>query len=213
MKDLKELLAKECNHRFSMDTPIMEKFIGSLTEVRLRRGEVLTHYGQLDSNVYIIKSGIIKLTYFDGLKERIFAFGTPGTLSTQMHCYYMHLPSFFQSDACTDVVVMKISKQKFDALIAESEEFARWVLDRALDQLCGLEMRLDRVNGRAYERYVALMRIVPEVVGSVSAKSIASYLGITPAYLSQLKKKYAIRIQKNEGKINPVTSHSVKSSQ
>lgn len=212
MKELKELLAKECNHRFSMDTPIMEKFIDSLSEVRLRRGEVLTRCGQLDSNIYVIRSGIIKLTYFDGLKERIFAFGTPGSLLGQMHCYYMHLPSFFQSDACTEAVVMKISKQKFDALISESEEFARWVLDRALDQLCGLEMRLDRVNGRAYERYVSLANIVPEVVGSVSSKSIASYLGITPAYLSQLKKKYALRVTKNEGEISPVTSHTVKSS-
>ena len=107
---------------------------------------------------------------------------------------------------------MKIPKQKFDALISESEEFARWVPDRALDQLCGLEMRLDRVDGRAYERYVSLVNIVPEVVGSVSSKSIASYLGITPAYLSQLKKRYAIRVAKNEGKISPVTSHTVKSS-
>lgn len=125
VEDLKEILAKECNYRFSMDTPIMEKFLNSLTEIRLRRGEVLTGYGQLDTNVYVVKSGIIRLTYFDGLKEKTFAFGTPGTLSTQMHCYYMHVPSFFQSDACTETVVMKTSKQKFDALVAESDEFAR----------------------------------------------------------------------------------------
>lgn len=64
----------------------MEKFIDSLSEVRLRRGEVLTRCDQLDSNIYVIRSGIIKLTYFDGLKERIFAFGTPGSLLAQMHC-------------------------------------------------------------------------------------------------------------------------------
>lgn len=38
MDDLKELLAKECNCRFSMDSPDMEKFIASLTEVHLHSG-------------------------------------------------------------------------------------------------------------------------------------------------------------------------------
>lgn len=193
-----------------MNTPVMEKFVNSLTEVRLRRGEILTLSGQLDTNVYIVKSGIIRLSYFDGMKEKTFAFGTPGTLSTQMHCYYMRLPSFFQTDACTDVVMMKISKQEFDALIAESAEFTRWVLDRALDQLCGLEMKLDRVNGMASERYMAMAKVMPEVVGSVSAKLIASYLGVTPAYLSQLKKRCLIKVEKTKGEINPFASHSVK---
>lgn len=210
MDDLKEILAKECNYRFRMDTPVMEKFIASLEEVHLKRGEVLTHYGQLDTNVYVVKSGIIKLSYFEGDTERVFAFGMPGSLSAQMHCYYRRLPSFFQSDACTDAVVMRIPKQRFDAFIEESEEFARWVLDRALDQLCGLEMRLERVNGQAYERYVSIVQLMPQVVGSVPAKVMASYLGVTPAYLSQLKKKYAIEVKKNKRDIDPFSSFSVK---
>ena len=209
MDDLKEILAKECSYRFSMDTPAMEKFMASLEEVHLKRGEVLTRYGQLDANVYVIKNGIIKLSYFEGETERVFAFGMPGSLSTQMHCYYRRLPSFFQSEACTDAVVMKISKQKFDALISESDEFARWVLDRALDQLCGLEMRLERVNGQAYERYVSIVQLMPQVAGSVPAKVMASYLGVTPAYLSQLKKKYAIEVKKNKRDIDPFTSLSL----
>lgn len=211
MENLKELLAKECNYRFSMDTPVMEKFIASMTEIRLRSGELLTLCGQMDANIYVVRSGIMRLTYFDDLKEKTFAFGTPGTLLAQLPCYYMHRPSFFQSEACTNAVVMKVSKDRFDSLLAESAELTQWFLDRALDQLCGLEMRLDRFNGMAGERYAAMVKVMPEVVGSVSSKIIASYLGITPAYLSQIKKKYAIRVEKNEGEVGPFASHSVKS--
>lgn len=211
MENLKELLAKECNYRFSMDTPVMEKFIASMTEIRLRSGELLTLCGQMDTNIYVVRSGIMRLTYFDDLKEKTFAFGTPGTLLAQLPCYYMHRPSFFQSEACTNAVVMKVSKDRFDSLLAESAELTQWFLDRALDQLCGLEMRLDRFNGMAGERYAAMVKVMPEVVGSVSSKIIASYLGITPAYLSQIKKKYAIRVEKNEGEVGPFASHSVKS--
>lgn len=38
MNEIKELLSNECNRRFSMDEPVMEKFIGLLTEVELPRG-------------------------------------------------------------------------------------------------------------------------------------------------------------------------------
>lgn len=153
---------------------------------------MLTRYGQYDSNVYIIRSGILKLSYLEGDKESILAFGLNGSVLTQMHCYYMKRPSFFQCEACTDTVVMKIGKQEFDALIEESPYFARWVLDRTLDQLCGLEMRLERLNGSASERLKSLIRIMPEVVARVKDKDIASYLGITPIYFSKLKKELNI---------------------
>ena len=213
MEDLKELMAKECNYRFSMDTEIMNRFLNALTEVNLRRGEVLTGYGKLDSNLYIVRAGIVRLIYFDGLTEKTFAFGTPGTLYTQMHSYSMHLPSVFQVEACINSVVMKISKQKFDAFLAESDEFARWMLDKALDQLCALEMRMNRINGSARERYESLVKTIPEVAGNVSSRIIASYLGITPVYLSRLKKMYSVKHEKAEGQINPITLNSIKSTE
>lgn len=209
--NIKALLEQECNHRFSMNTPVMEKFLGLLTEIRLQKGEILTRCGQLDTNIYIIASGIIRLTYFDGLNERTFAFGRPGSLLMQMHCYYMRLPSFFQCNACTPCTMLKISKQEFDTLVDESAEFAKFVLDRALDQLCGLEMRLDWINGQSSDRFAAMMKIMPEVIECVSSRIIASYLGITPAYLSQLKKKipYQNREEQNDVK-SCFTSHSLK---
>lgn len=192
MDTIKELLANECGHRFSMDEPVMEKFIGAMEEIGLPRGGILTHYGQLDTNLYIIKSGILKLTYLEGDKETILAFGMDGSLLTQMHCYYIKRPSFFQCEACTDAVVLKISKLEFDSLVNESAYFARWALDRAIDQLCGLELRLERVNGPARERYLSMLRLMPEVAIRVKNKDIASYLGITPIYLSRLKKELGI---------------------
>lgn len=165
----------------------------------------------MDTNIYLIRSGIVRLTWFDGLKEKTFAFGRPGSLLTQMHCYYMRLPSFFQCDACTACTVLKIPKEQFDSLIDQSPEFSKWFLDRALDQLCGLEMRLDRINGLSGNRFTEMMKIMPEVVEKVSSRIIASYLGITPAYLSQLKKRYLISIEKNSDDVKSgLTSHSLK---
>ena len=210
MEELKKLLSEECGGRFSMDIPVMTAFLESLEEKSLRKEEVLTDYGQMDSRIYIIKSGIVRLVYFEGLNEKTLAFGTPGSLFTSMHCYYLRQPSFFQCVACTDAVVMYTSKEKFDTLVKQSLEFSNWVLDRAMDQLCGLEVRLERLNGQAYERYEAMVRNCPSVVNNVSDRLIASYLGITPAWLSVIKKKHALGIKKNGQKdIQPVSSKSI----
>ena len=210
MEDLKKLLSEECGGRFPMDTPAMAAFLESLEEKSLRKEEVLTDYGQMDTRIYIIRSGIVRLVYFDGLNEKTLAFGTPGSLFTQMHCYYLRKPSFFRAVACLDSVVMYTTKQKFDALVSASKDFSNWVLDRAFDQLCGLCVRLERLNGQAYERYEAMVRDCPQVVNNVSDRLIASYLGITPAWLSVIKKKHALNIKKNSQKdILPVTSKSI----
>ena len=43
-------------------------------------------------------------------------------------------------------------------------------------------------KGRRLQRYQALVRHRPEILRNVPLKIIASYLGITPEYLSTLRK-------------------------
>ena len=50
-------------------------------------------------------------------------------------------------------------------------------------------MKRDLFTGNARERYLALMRNRPEIVKSVSQRILASYLGITPQYLSNIRKE------------------------
>lgn len=208
---VRKILADECNHRFPMDTPVMNEFLNCLHPKHFKKKTVIIDYGQMDSNVYIVKNGITRLVYFDSVQERTFGFGLPGTLFTQMHCFWLGQPSFFQFAACTDCTVLWTTKNVFNSFIERSKEFSQWVLDRVLDQLCGLEIKLDRVNGQAYERFLSLIKIMPEVVRLVPDRIIASYLGITPAWMSQLKKKYAIEIEKisESTDIKPFSSKSI----
>lgn len=73
-----------------------------------------------------------------------------------------------------------MTREKFYELMKLSHEFARWMFDIAVYQLFGCEMKLSLINGTAKERYVSLIRNRPEV------KMIASYLDVTPEYLSRI---------------------------
>ena len=182
-----EQLARESNYR--LDDGIMELFLDSMTERRLRPKEVLIEFDTHNDQIYILTEGIMRSVYFDGVKERTLAFALPGTMSMSLHSYYMNRPVFLQHEACCEAAVLCSTKQNFDRFISLYPEFAQWVLNMAYCQLYFYEMKLCVIKGDARERFRSLIQNRPEILEKVPLNAIASYLGITPSYLSRLKKK------------------------
>lgn len=167
----------------------MELFLDSMTERRLRPKEVLIEFDTHNDQIYILTEGIMRSVYFDGVKERTLAFALPGTMSMSLHSYYMNRPVFLQHEACCEAAVLCSTKQNFDRFISLYPEFAQWALNMAYCQLYFYEMKLCVIKGDARERFRALIQNRPEILEKVPLNAIASYLGITPSYLSRLKKK------------------------
>ena len=188
MENLKRLLDDECSYRLKEE--IMDRFLSTMEEIKLQQGDILIANGSLDSNIYIVKEGIMAHTYLSGMKDSCWGFSLPGTMMYSLHPYYFNKPAFYQVVACCDSVVMKQSKEHFDKLIAESHDFARWVLSMAQCQLFFFEKKNSVISGNARERFISLAKNRPEIFQKVPMKIIASYLGITQQYLSNLKKEY-----------------------
>ena len=97
-----------------------------------------------------------------------------------------------RSSAASDVykrqTVVRITRQRYDTLTAQSHDFARWALQMAHGQLFFFEMKNSVINGDAKERFLSLVKNRPEIMEKVPLKFVASYLGITQSYLSRLKK-------------------------
>lgn len=193
MYGLKKLLYDECI-RYKMPDELLDRFIGIMTEVHLKNRQALIPYGAVDANVYVQKSGITRVCWFDGEREKTYGFSSPGTVIISYHPHAMHLPSSFQYESCGESVVMKAPKREFDELVAGSHEFARWVLAIHLQQLYFNELKYTLINGSAKERYLSLVKNRPDIIKRVSSKVIASYIGVTTTYLSDLKK--SLREQK-----------------
>ncbi len=194
METLKKLLDAECSYRMKDET--MDRFLGSMTELNFKRNEPVIPYGECDNNIYVIKKGIVRIAYFDGFKEMTLAFGQPGTLVVSYYSFVKGEPSFYKYEACCNSVIMKIPKVKFNDLIRQSHDFAQWMLSLSMEQLWGHELKAQVVNGDAKERFEALIENRPEIIENVSSRIIASYIGITPQYLSKLKRMFSLRNQK-----------------
>ncbi len=186
MDTLKKQINEECI--FKLSEAALDSLLAPTAEVRIKPRHTLIRYGQLDDNIYILKEGIVRYSWFDGTNERTFGFALPGTLMMSYHCFYMRQPSFFQIEACrSEVVALRLPKKDMDRLIDTSNEIAKFMLYLSLGQLHLNEVKMSVINGPARERFEALIKNRPEIISSVSMRTIASYLGITPAYLSRLK--------------------------
>ncbi len=185
---LRELIARESP--YPLDINLADRFIDMGTIIRLRTGDILTKAGDVDPDFYILIEGIMRCWHLegDGLMERTSYFGLPGTVSISYHSYLLGLPSPNSYETCCPSTVMRVRKADYSRLIDESPEFARWCLGNVQFQLYFFEKKGRIIQGSARERYESIVRNRPEIVRRVPLKIIASYLGITPQYLSKLRR-------------------------
>ena len=105
------------------------------------------------------------------------------------HSFVKHLPSYYLVDACCESTLLAVKCDDFNQLVRECPDFAVWSLHLAWEELFYQEYKNVNVNnGTAKERYLALQKNRPEIIGRVYQKTIASYLGISPEYLCRLRK-------------------------
>lgn len=185
--DFREILASESD--FRLPDTIMDVFLGGGEILEMRPGGIIVEAGRINDSVYIIAEGIARFVYFDGEKEHTPAFATAGSLMISFHSFFLHLPSFYQIEACCISKIIKIPRAHYAHMVETSHEFARWMLGKCSGQLTALEIRDKIITGSVEDRYFSLVKDRPELLQKVPLKIIASYLGITPQYLSVLRKK------------------------
>lgn len=188
---LKDLLSAEC--RFLLQEDMMDEFINLGSVIEASSGEAICSAGQIDSNIYIVISGIICRWRWNNHKEVVDTFSMPGTMFMEYHSYYASKEAHAFFEACCPSRLLRISARDFDGLIERNHTFTRWVLSMAQCQLFTYEIRELTLNGSVYERYETLMRQRPEIIRKVPLKTVAAYLGVSPQYLSTLRKEWLLK--------------------
>ncbi|MBD5358520.1 MAG: Crp/Fnr family transcriptional regulator [Bacteroides sp.] len=185
---LKRLFLDEC--RFHLNDEVMDEFLDLGTVIEVNRGEMVCQAGLVDSNIYVMIKGIVSRWRWNHNKEIVDTFSTPGTMFMEYHSYYASQDSHAFFEACCPSRLLKVSARDFDSLIERSHSFARWALNMAYSQLYSYEIRELNFNGDVYQRYETLMRDRPEIIREVPMKVVAAYLGVSPQYLSSLRKEW-----------------------
>ncbi len=181
-----QLLRLECNHTFNEE--VMAAFLDNGTVKELERGQALINAGDINRDIYFILDGITRHWYRNGDREKTAFFSQAGTLLISYHSYYFNKGSFYSIEACCPTRIVCIRKDIFDRFIAGHHDFSNWCLSMAQCQIFFFEMKNRIISGTAKERYISFFKNRPEILNQVQLKVIASYLDVTPQYLSKLRK-------------------------
>ncbi len=183
--EMKRLLKEEVG--FLPESPGLDYALSNAEWKKVDAKYVIIEMGKTCPDVFIVKDGIIRVWDFDGVKERTFGFGLPGTIFESKHSFVMHGPSYYQVETCCPSTILRIPEKEFWKTVAEDHSFAIFMLHNAYGELYSHEFKESTINnGTARERFEAMLKYRPIILEKVPQKIIASYLGITSAYFSDL---------------------------
>lgn len=156
---------------------------------RIARKEVLLFKDAPCRKLYFVADGLLRaFTPNEDGKEITVLFAKQNWWITDMNSFVQQAPATVTIEAVRDSTVFSTNYQCFNDLftkIPRFNEFWRVLMQNAY---CREQQRVVRIlTMPAAQRYQLFLQRYPEVAATVTQRQIASYLGITPEFLSTLK--------------------------
>ena len=162
-------------------------------EIAVCAGDYLFAQGDNDSNVYFVKSGLLKAYYMraDG-KEHIKSFLPEGSIIGSMVALVDQDPCTFSLVALEDGMVIGLPFARLKEAAAQDITLANTLIDFLSAYGKRKERReYELLSLSPEERFAILHQTMPDVAERVSQADLAAYIGVTPQALSRIKRRRA----------------------
>ncbi|MFK8009312.1 MAG: Crp/Fnr family transcriptional regulator [Saprospiraceae bacterium] len=168
----------------------IEYFISLLNQKEIRKKEFVLQQGDTCRNIFFITKGGLRAFYINqnGKKSTIM-FAIKDWWITDMNCFLNQIPAMSNIVALENSSLLQLSffqLQKLYQRVPKFERFFRILMEKAYvrEQL----RALDNLTLTAVERYDKFVEKYPKINEQITQKQLASYLGISPEFLSTIKK-------------------------
>lgn len=145
--------------------------------IQVKKGQILQRKDELDTKVYLVKTGLLRSYYVDEQgKEHVFMFAPEDWMIGDS--VERNIPCDLFIDVLEDSQIVVLEKKP-----GENHH------DKLIKRMAVLQKRIIMLmSSSAIKRYEHFIETYPQIVQRVPQKMIASYLGITPEALSRAKK-------------------------
>ncbi len=155
-------------------------------QLLLREGEVC------DFEAYIV-SGCIRSYYIDeNGSEVILQFAIEDWWVSDIGSFHERKPSLLYIEAMEDSELLTLNPARKEELLKRVPQFERVFRLMIQRHLSALEHRLIRTLAQtAEERYLEFIKQYPKIALRIPQHYIAAYLGMTPEFLSKIRRRLA----------------------
>lgn len=158
----------------------------------IKKKEFLLKEGQICKGNYFVETGLLRMFYINEKgNEQITQFALENWWLSDYMSLMMQAPSKFYLQAVEDSEIVIVEHQKQEELferLPQLERYFRIMMQRAY---AASQMRVKYFHDLSKEEnYRQFVSLFPKFIQRIPQYMLASYLGITPEYLSELRKKH-----------------------
>jgi CRP-like cAMP-binding protein len=162
-------------------------------ERRVKRRQYILQEGDVSLLNSFVVQGCFRMYMMDNNgKEHNLQFAIENWWIGDIGSFHSELPSKLSIEAIENSVVLQIKKQDQLRLFVEFPKFNRIFRVMTENALVSAQRRiLQNISSTAEERYLDFVKRYPSFFNRISNVQIASYLGVTPEFLSTIRQKLA----------------------
>jgi CRP-like cAMP-binding protein len=166
-------------------------FTSVLVPLKIKQGEFTERAGNISKGMIYVNSGCL-MTYFTNKQatDHVIQFATSGWWTGDLHSFTSQTPSIYSTKALADSEVLLLPTNDMAHLLERFTKFERYFRIIFQNSLVTHQHRIiQNFSVGAEERYREFQKKYPSLVQYVPLKYIASYLGITPEFLSKIRRR------------------------
>ena len=178
-------------------TPLTEeekRFVYDLFEPRrYRKRQYVLQEGDVCNHLNFIVHGCLRMYKLDEHGNiYILQFAPENWWLSDIGSFHERMPSELNIDALEETMVLQISYDNLLFLYKQAPKFDRIFRVLIENSFVSLQKRLlQNISSSAEERYLSFMQNYSQVASRLPQTQIASFLGITPEFLSRIRNKQA----------------------
>lgn len=156
-----------------------------------RRKQYVLQEGDICTQFNFVVRGCLRMYKIDEQgNTHILQFATENNWINDLGSFHQVRPSLLNIDALEDTMVFQISHEDIRILYSSAPKFDRIFRVLIENGFIRLQERLlQNISSTAEERYDSFVEVYPHLVSRISQVQIASFIGITPEFLSRLRSR------------------------
>jgi len=194
LSDLKKILAN-INRYVELIEQDEEQFIEIIKTNRVKKRQFLVQPGFICTHqIYVVKGAL--RSYFvtnEGIEHTI-QFAVEDWFISDFNSYISQTPASLFVEALEDTLVFQMAYTDVENLCFQNPKFERFFRLTSQRAFAFSQRRiLSNLDKTAEERFIEFNKLYPHIVNRVPQYTLASYLGITPEFLSKIRKKIVLK--------------------
>ncbi|MBL7792659.1 MAG: Crp/Fnr family transcriptional regulator [Saprospiraceae bacterium] len=187
-----DLILQNIGKHIHLEPQEEARFVSLLTSRKLKKKQFLLRENEVCRHSAFVTQGCLRSYNLDenGF-EHILQFAPPDWWIADMYSLISQQPGSLYIDALEDSEVLLLSKKDQEQLYHDCPKFERFFRIITENSLVANRRRvLDNLSLSAQQRYAMFCQHYPSLINHLPQKQIAAYIGVTPEFLSKLRKEF-----------------------